>query len=86
LKARLRTWLVGTGEPMPTFSETIIRSIVLGSVDTAAHAQRHADLVIAPRVEGIGLLEWKRIEDMREAGRQAAVEALAEAPASVRGA
>ena len=85
-KARLRAWLVGTDAPMPTFSETIIRSIVLGSVDTAAHAQRHADLVIAPRVEGIGLLDWKRIEDMREAGREAAVEALAAAPASVIGA
>jgi NTE family protein len=71
---------------MPTFSETIIRSIVLGSVDTAAHAQAHADLVIAPTVEGIGLLEWKRIEDMRAAGRKAAKEALAAAPASISGA
>jgi NTE family protein len=84
-RARLRAWLVGTGAPMPTFSETIVRSIVLGSVDTAAHAARHADLVIAPRVEGIGLLEWKRIEDMRRAGREAAVEALEAAPAVVRG-
>ena len=80
-RARLRAWLVGTPLPMPTFSETIIRSIVLGSVDTAEHAQRHADLVISPVVEGIGLLEWKRIEEMREAGRRAAVGALAEAPA-----
>src|SRR5215208_3706440 len=86
LVSRLRAWLVGTTAPMPTFSETIIRSIVLGSVDTAAHAARHADLVIAPRVEGIGLLEWKRIEDMRQAGREAAVEALETAPAVVRGA
>lgn len=83
--ARLRAWLVGTAAPMPTFAETIVRSIVLGSVDTAEHAQRHADLVIEPRVEGIGLLAWKRIEDMREAGRSAAVEALAKAPASVAG-
>jgi predicted acylesterase/phospholipase RssA/CRP-like cAMP-binding protein len=50
LLGRLRAWLVGTAVPMPTFSETIIRSIVLGSVDTAEHAQRHADLVIEPRV------------------------------------
>jgi NTE family protein len=85
-RARLRAWLVGTGEPMPTFYETIVRSIVLGSVDTAAHAARHADLVIAPTVEGIGLLEWKRIEDMRRAGREATVEALKTAPAVIRGA
>jgi predicted acylesterase/phospholipase RssA len=85
LAARLRAWLVGTAAPMPTFSETIIRSIVLGSVDTAEHAQRHADLVIEPRVEGIGLLAWKEIEAMREAGRRAAVEALERAPASVVG-
>ena len=58
---------------------------MLGSVDTAEHAQRHADLVIEPRVEGIGLLAWKRIEDMREAGRTAAREALEKAPASVTG-
>ena len=83
-RARLRAWLVGTGAPLPTFSETLIRSIVLGSVDTAAHAARHADLVIAPRVEGIGLLEWKRIEDMRRVGREAAVEALETAPAGIR--
>jgi predicted acylesterase/phospholipase RssA len=50
------------------------------------HAQRHADLVIAPRVEGIGLLEWKRIEEMRTAGRTAAADALAAAPASITGA
>ena len=81
--ARLRAWLVGTTAPMPTFSETIVRSIVLGSADTAAYAQQHADLVIEPRVEGIGLLEWKRIEEMREAGRQAAAEALTNAPASL---
>jgi len=85
LAARLREWLVGTGAPMPTFSETIVRSIVLGSVDTAEHAQRHADLVIEPRVEGIGLLAWKRIEEMREAGREAAREALERAPAVLRG-
>lgn len=85
LAARLRAWLVGTGAPMPTFSETIVRSIVLGSADTAAYAQRHADLVIEPRVEGIGLLAWKHLEEMREAGRQAAREALERAPASVVG-
>ena len=85
LVSRLRAWLVGTDAPMPTFSETIIRAIVLGSVDTAEHAQRHADLVIEPRVEGIGLLAWKRIEDMREAGRRAAAEALERAPTSVTG-
>ncbi len=83
--ARLRAWLVGSDVALPTFSETIIRSIVLGSVDTAAHAQRHADLVIEPRVEGIGLLEWKRIEEMRAAGRAAAKEALEKAPVSVTG-
>jgi predicted acylesterase/phospholipase RssA len=85
LAARLRAWLVGTNVPMPSFSETIVRSIVLGSVDTAAYAQRHADLVIEPRVEGIGLLEWKRIEEMRNAGREGAVEALSKAPASLAG-
>ncbi|MEA2478475.1 MAG: hypothetical protein QOJ07_397 [Thermoleophilaceae bacterium] len=83
LRERARSWLVGTAEPMPTFTETIVRSIVLGSADTAAAAQRHADVVIEPEVAGYGLLDWDRIDDLRLAGRRAAVKALAEAPSGL---
>ena len=35
-----------------------------------------ADLVITPAIEGIGLLDWKAIDRMRELGRDAARKAL----------
>ncbi|MEA2457266.1 MAG: hypothetical protein QOC95_238, partial [Thermoleophilaceae bacterium] len=67
----------------PSFAETITRGILLGSVDTAEAAQRYADVVIEPHVAGVGLLEWGRTDDMIAAGRVAAEEALAKAPAGL---
>jgi predicted acylesterase/phospholipase RssA len=81
LRAQARAWLVGSGEPLPSLPETIVRSIVLGSADTAAAAQRYADVVIEPEVAHCGLLEWKKIDALVEAGREAAAKALAAAPA-----
>ena len=75
--------MVGTDALLPGFGETVVRSILLGSVDTAEAAQRYADVVIAPSVEGVGLLEWDRVDDMIEAGRIAAEKALEEVPAGV---
>ena len=34
--------------------------------------RRHADLTIQPDVEGVGLLDWRQLEQVRSAGRQAA--------------
>jgi NTE family protein len=83
LAARLRRWVVGTDALLPGFGETVIRSILLGSIDTAEAAQRYADVVIEPAVAGVGLLEWDRMDDMIDAGRRAAEKALAEAPAGL---
>jgi NTE family protein len=83
LAARLRRWVVGTDALLPGFGETVVRSILLGSIDTAEAAQRYADLVIEPAVAGVGLLQWDRVDDMIEAGRIAAAEALERAPASL---
>ena len=55
--------------------------LLLGSENTTAAAQRHADLVIKPRVEGVGLLEFHQLDSAREAGRVAARGALERAPA-----
>jgi NTE family protein len=52
----------------------------VGSADTVAAARRHADLVIAPEIEDVGLLDWQRLDDAREAGRRAAREALGRVP------
>jgi NTE family protein len=70
-----------SGAPrVPRLAETLMRSVGFASVDRDGSAWRRADLVIAPAVAGIGILDWKRLHEAREAGRAAAREALATAP------
>ena len=80
---RLTSWarraVIGWDAALPTFTETLMRSVVLGSIDTAEAAQRHADLVIAPSVQGIGLTEWARLDELRAQGAAAAREVLGSA-------
>jgi predicted acylesterase/phospholipase RssA len=64
----------------PGLGETLTRLLLLGSEDTSAAARRHADLVIKPRAQGVGLLEFGQLDTAREAGRAAAREALDRAP------
>ena len=56
---RVRRALTGSEERVPRLPETISGSIALGSSDTVNAALQHADLVISPRVEGIGMLDWR---------------------------
>ena len=70
---------------LPPLSETLLRGLLLGSADTSEAARRHADLVIAPPDEGVGLLEFHQLDVLRESGRRAAAAALEHAPASVLG-
>ncbi len=60
-----------------------MRSVVLGSIDTAEAAQRHAELVIAPSVQGIGLTEFGRLDELRAQGAAATREVLAATPPGV---
>jgi predicted acylesterase/phospholipase RssA/CRP-like cAMP-binding protein len=83
LSARVRRAIIGWDAPLPTFGETLTRSVVLGSIDTAEAARKHADVVIAPAVQGIGLTEFDRIAEIRAQGSAAAREALARLPESV---
>jgi predicted acylesterase/phospholipase RssA len=71
--------------PLPGFAETLSRALLLGSVDTAEAARTHADLVITPRNDGVGILEFHQLDRMREAGRLAAQEALERAPVTLTG-
>ncbi len=73
---RMRRALTGYEERLPTLPETISGSIALGSSDTVNAALQHADLVISPRVEGVGLLAWGQMPQAVEIGRRAAREAL----------
>lgn len=84
LKRRARHLMTGSERPVPRLSETILRTIALGSTDTVANAMQHADIVISPRVDGVGLLDWKQLPRSREIGRQAARVALEPALAELQ--
>jgi predicted acylesterase/phospholipase RssA len=56
----------------PSLAETLVRVLLLGSANTSEAASRHADIVIRPRVEGVGLLEFHQLDAARDAGRAAA--------------
>jgi NTE family protein len=72
----MRRALTGYDERLPALPETISGSIALGSSDTVNAALQHADLVISPRVEGVGMLDWRQLPRAVEIGRRAAREAL----------
>ena len=76
-------WPWDDDAPMPTIGETITRLVLLGSIDTTEAARRHADLVVLPDDDGVGLLEFHMLDAMRAAGRRAARLALQDAPASL---
>ena len=76
----LRRALTGSDVNLPRLGETLMRTLTLGSEDTASAALQHADLVIAPRVEGVGLLQWDQLARVRACGREAARAALESAP------
>jgi NTE family protein len=50
--------------------------LLLGSANTSEAARRHADVVIKPHAEGVGLLEFHQLDAARESGRAAARDAL----------
>jgi NTE family protein len=76
----VRRVLTGDDAHIPHLGETIIRTLTVGSVDTVAAARKHADLVIAPEVDGIGLMDWKALPRAVELGRRAARDALVAHP------
>ncbi len=76
----IRRALTGNDAEIPHLGETIVRTVTVGSIDTVAAARLHADLVITPQVEGIGLMDWKALPRVAELGRRAAREALAAHP------
>ena len=78
-KRPLRRALTGSEAPLPRVGETLLRTMALGSVDTAAVGERHAALVIAPQIEGVRMLEWQQLDRARATGREAAKAALDQA-------
>ena len=80
LRRPVRRALTGSEAEIPRLGDTMLRTLTVGSIDTLEVAHLHADLVISPEIEGIGLLEWKAIGAAVELGRRAAREALAANP------
>ncbi len=76
----LRRALTGSDATLPRLGETLMRTLTLGSEDTASAALEHADLVIAPQVDGVGLLQWDQLARVRAIGREAAHAALQSEP------
>jgi NTE family protein len=76
LGGQLRRALMGTDQVVPRLGETLLRTFTLGSADTTAAAEAHADLLVRPDVGGAGLMDWKELPRLREAGRAAAREVL----------
>jgi NTE family protein len=80
LAGPVRRALTGSEADVPGLGETLVRTLTVGSIDTVAAARIHADLVITPQVDAIGLMEWRAIARARELGRDAARKVLAADP------
>jgi len=68
------------GGRLPPLTDTMARIASLSSANTDESARRHADFTIKVPLVGVGMLEFHQIDQAREAGRQAAIAALAGAP------
>jgi len=63
-------------QQLPSLPETLARLAVLASEDTVALRERYASLVIQPRTEGVGLLDFQRLDQLVDAGRRAGRQSL----------
>jgi NTE family protein len=83
-QARSRRLITGQDVELPRLAETMIRTLAVGSSDTVAAARQHADIVIRPVVERAGLLDWKQLPLMRDAGRDAVRRLIETDPGALR--
>jgi NTE family protein len=61
---------------IPGMAETLMRTMFMSSAAATATALERADVVITPRTSDVGFLEWHQLDVLREAGRQAANQAM----------
>jgi NTE family protein len=62
---------------LPTVPETLLTSSFISSLSKQKSMRKFADLLFQPRIELVGLLEWKRYEDIVAAGYNHAKQLLA---------
>ncbi|PTL56509.1 MDR family MFS transporter/patatin-like phospholipase family protein [Paraconexibacter algicola] len=67
-------------DTLPAIGDTLTSGLLLGSVAELEANRRAADLLIEPRPDGVGLLEFHQLDRAIAAGREAAERALAAAP------
>ena len=73
----------GRTMPVPKLLDTLGRATVLGSWQKAEANRELASLVITPDLHEVGLLDFRRLDEMVMLGRRAADEALAAAPSLI---
>jgi predicted acylesterase/phospholipase RssA len=66
----------GRQHALPRIGDTLIQSMVLGSHHRISRIKALADVVIAPEVSGVPLLDFDRLDSLVAAGRTAAERAL----------
>ena len=62
---------------LPSVPETLMNSSFISSLSKQKAMRKFADLLFQPRIERVGLLEWKRYEDIFAAGYKHAKKLLA---------
>ena len=62
---------------LPTVIETLIRSSFIGSISKQRTMRKFTQLLFQPRIPPVGLLEWKRYDDVVAAGYSHAREVIA---------
>jgi len=78
----VRSLEAGARPSVPGLAETIFKVMLLSESDDARR-RAFADVLIRPDFDGVGLLEFHMLDEMRESGRRAAAKALEQAPASI---
>ncbi len=87
-RRRRDRWFTSTsddGMPPPTIAETISAVSSLGSRQLAERTRGQAALTVVPDLADFELLDWKRLEEIVEAGRRATVAALEAMPGDALG-
>ncbi len=80
----VRSLAPGVAPAVPSFAETIFKVMLLSESDDARR-RSFADALVRPDFDGVGILEFHMLDEMRESGRRAAAKALEDAPASIFG-
>jgi NTE family protein len=62
---------------LPSVPETLIKSSFISSLSKQKAMRKSVDLLFHPRIERVGLLEWKRYHDIVAVGYEHAKQVLA---------